>query len=199
MNRKPAGKRFRKKDRGIDINTINLLFRELEFGLDIATNTLYLNSEISIDSLYETMGRLNLLLKFNNKNSITLNVSSFGGDVYSMFGIHDFIRTLPVKVNTTCIGPAMSAAAFLLVSGTGVRQMTKNSTVMFHQFSSSVEGKTQSIMLNATHIKKLQDRANELLGIYTKKPKSFWQRVTNEDTFLTAEDCLNYGVVDKII
>jgi ATP-dependent Clp protease protease subunit len=77
--------------------------------------------------------------------------------------------------------------------------MTENSTVMFHQFSTMIEGKTNSIANNVTHIKKLQERADALLGKYTKRPISFWQKETKEDLYLSASECLQYGIVDKII
>jgi len=182
------------------IDELEYMLKELEYGMDIAANTIFLNSEVSTDSLYETIARFNFLAKCNGAaRPIVLNVSSFGGDVYAMFGIHDYIRTFPVKVDTVCVGPAMSAAAFLLASGTGTRFMTENSTVMFHQFSTAMEGKTNSLQNNLSHVKKLQERADALLGVYTKKPLLFWQKETKEDLYLSAQECLQFGIVDKII
>lgn len=182
------------------LDELNYMLKELEFGVDIRTNTIFLNAEVNTDSLYETIARFNFLVKCNGiRDAISLNVSSFGGDVYAMFGIHDYIRTFRVKINTICIGPAMSAAAFLLASGTGERCMTENSTVMFHQFSTTMEGKTSQMVTNVSHIKKLQTKADELLGKYTKKPRSFWENETKQDLYLSATDCLQYGIIDKII
>jgi ATP-dependent Clp protease protease subunit len=195
-------KRLRSKIiKRFDYQKLGFMFKELEYGMDTATNTIFLNNDISIDSLYEVLARFAFLMKIQgtSRNNITLNVSSFGGDVYSMFGIHDYIRTLPIKVNTICIGPAMSASAFLLASGTGERIATKNSIIMFHQFNSNVEGKTSELMKNMGHIKKIQTITNELLGQYTKKNKSFWEKNTADEVFLTADDCLEYGVIDKIL
>lgn len=182
------------------LDELEYMLKELEFGMDVTANTIYLNSEVSTDSLYETVARFNFLVKCNGKSrSIILNVSSFGGDVYSMFGIHDYMRNFAIPIDTICIGPAMSAAAFLLASGTGTRYMTENSTVMFHQFSTMMEGKTSQVVSNASHIKKLQARADELLGVYTKKSKTFWEKETKEDLYLSATECLQFGIVDKII
>lgn len=179
---------------------LEYMLKELEYGMDISQNTIYLNSEVNTDSLYETVARFNFLMKCNGiTRPIVLNVSSFGGDVYAMFGVHDFMRNCKVKIDTVCIGPAMSAAAFLLASGTGTRSMTANSTVMFHQFSSNLEGKTSSMVKNVSHVKKLQERADNLLGKYTKKPSTFWEEQTKEDLFLSAEECLRYGIIDSII
>lgn len=183
------------------LNELVFIMKELDYGVDITTNTVFFNDEVSSDSLYETMSRFNLLLKCNGKNRhIIMNVSSFGGDVYSMFGIHDCMRNFTLPIDTICIGPAMSAAAFLLTSGTGKRRVTENSTVMFHQMDSMVEGTTSKIGKNVEHIKFLQKRMNELLGKYTKKPQSFWESSMKEgDFFLHASECLEYGVVDEII
>jgi ATP-dependent Clp protease, protease subunit len=182
------------------LTELEYMLKELEYGMDVASNTIFLNSEVSTESLYETVGRFNFLMKCNGtQRHILLNISSFGGDVYSMFGIHDYMRTLPIKVDTICVGPAMSAAAFLLASGTGTRFMTENSTVMFHQFSTMMEGKTAQVVSNASHVKKLQSRADELLGKYTKKPKSYWEKETKEDLYLSATECLQFGIVDKIV
>jgi len=179
---------------------LEYMLKELEFGVDITNNTIFLNSEVSTDSLYETIARFNFLVRCNGTvRPINLNVSSFGGDVYAMFGIHDYMRNFPIKIDTICIGPAMSAAAFLLASGTGTRYMTENSTVMFHQFNITMDGKTTNVVSNASHIKKLQSRADALLGKYTKKTKGFWEKETNEDLYLSAQECLQYGIIDKII
>jgi len=201
---KIKGKFSKKLDRAFltpfKLAELEYMIKELEYGMDIAANTIFLNADVNTDSLYETIARFNFLAKCNGTSRpIVLNVSSFGGDVYAMFGIHDYIRGFSNKVDTVCVGPAMSAAAFLLASGTGVRSMTQYSTVMFHQFNTTIEGKTNSISNNVIHVKKLQVQGDTLLGKYTKKPKSFWEQETKEDLYLSASECLQYGVVDRII
>ena len=184
-----------------NLNELTFIMKELDYGVDIASNTVFFNDEVSSDSLYETMSRFNLLLKCNGMHRhIIMNVSSFGGDVYSMYGIHDCMRNFAIPIDTICIGPAMSAAAFLLTSGTGTRRVTENSSVMFHQMDSVVEGSTSKIGKNVDHIKFLQKRMTELLGKYSKKPQSFWESHIKEgDFFLNANECLEYGVVDEVI
>lgn len=200
MTRKKQTTRTR-RGKGIKSEDVNIqvLMKELEFGLDIGDATLYLTSDVGPDTLYETISKMNFLRKMTKQKSLTLCVSSFGGDVYSMFGIHDFIRTFSMKVNTVCVGTAMSAAAFILSAGTGKRKMTRNSTVMFHQFTAMIEGKTHSALSNAEHIKIMQDRVNEILGIYTKKPRTYWDKRSREDFYLSSDECLELGVVDEII
>ena len=101
---------------------------ELEWGVNSDSNTTYLTMEFDIDSLYSTIVKLDYLVRVNPDRDINLHISSYGGDVYSMLGLVDYIRLLPVKVNTVALGTCMSAASVLLACGTGERRMTKHST-----------------------------------------------------------------------
>ena len=95
---------------------------EMEWGVNSSTNTTYMNYEFDIDSLYSTIVRCDYLLRTNVDKDINLNIASYGGDVYAMLGLVDYIRGLPVKVNTHCVGTCMSAASVVLASGTGREQ-----------------------------------------------------------------------------
>ena len=171
---------------------------ELEWGVNSDSNTTYLTMEFDIDSLYSTIVKLDYLVRVNPDRDINLHISSYGGDVYSMLGIIDYFKTLPVKVNTHCYGACMSAAAVILSCGTGKRTMTQNSTVMVHEGSAFEAGKTTDILKGADHLKKLQSNINRILGEVTGKDQKFWEEVSKSDTYLTAEECLEYGIVDKI-
>ena len=92
----------------------------------------------------------------------------------------------------------MSAAAVILSCGTGERTMTQNSTVMVHEGSAFEAGKTTDVLKGADHLKKLQSNINRILGEVTGKDQKFWEEVSKSDTYLTAEECLEYGIVDKI-
>jgi len=116
-----------------------------------------------------------------------------------MLGMIDYIRSLPVKVNTHCLGACMSAAAVLLACGTGKRTMTKNSTVMVHEGSAFEAGKTSDVLKGADHLKLLQKTICNILGDVTKKSSEFWEGVSKQDTYLTASECLEYGVVDEVV
>jgi ATP-dependent Clp protease protease subunit len=132
------------------------------------------------------------------KKDVNLVVSSYGGDVYAMLGTIDYFKSLPVKVNTHCVGACMSAAAVILACGTGKRTMTQNSTVMVHEGSAFEVGKTSDVIKGADHMKKLQTNINRILGDVTKKTQDFWEEVSKQDTYLTSEECLEYGIVDEI-
>ena len=88
-------------------------------------------------------------------DAINLNIASYGGDVYAMLGLIDYIQNLDIKVNTHCVGTCMSAAAVLLACGTGNRTMTKQSTVMVHEGSAVELGKSTDVMRGVDHLKVL--------------------------------------------
>ena len=149
------------------------------------------------NSIY--LKRINFLKNVNPYKPITLLITSYGGDVYAMLGLVDYIRSLPVKVNTHCVGTCMSAASVLLACGTGKRTMTKNSTVMVHEGSSVEIGKATDVMRGVDYLKELQKNINKILGEVTKKDVDFWVKIQRNDTYLTPEQCLKYGIIDEII
>jgi ATP-dependent Clp protease protease subunit len=182
---------------GIDTET-QILFKQLEWGINLGTNTMYLTYDIDIDQLYSVMTRFDNLSRHNESQDLNLIISSYGGDVYSMLGTVDYFRSLPVKVNTHCFGAAMSAAAVILSCGTGVRSMSKHSTVMIHEGSAFEHGKTSDVVKGADHLKLLQKSICKILGEVTNKDKEFWEDISKQDTYLTAKDALEYGIVDKV-
>jgi ATP-dependent Clp protease protease subunit len=182
---------------GLDTET-QMLFKQLEWGINLGSNTMYLTYEIDTDQLYSVMSRFDNFVQHSKDRDINLVISSYGGDVYAMLGTIDYFNSLPVKVNTHCIGACMSAAAVILACGTGKRTMSRNSTVMVHEGSAFEMGKTSDVLKGADHLKKLQTNINRILGNVTKKTQEFWEDVSKQDTYLTAEECLEYGIVDEI-
>ena len=183
---------------GMDKKT-QMLFKNLEWGINLGSNTMYLTYEIDADQLYSVMTRFDNFIQYSGeKKDVNLVISSYGGDVYAMLGTIDYFNSLPVKVNTHCIGACMSAAAVILACGTGKRTMTENSTVMVHEGSAFEMGKTSDVLKGADHLKKLQTNINRILGDVTKKSQLFWKEVSQHDTYLTAEECLDYGIIDEI-
>ena len=160
---------------------------------------MYLTYEIDTDQLYSVMTRFDNFIQYTKgKKDVNLVISSYGGDVYAMLGTIDYFNSLPVKVNTHCIGACMSAAAVILACGTGKRTMSENSTVMVHEGSAFEVGKTSDVIKGADHMKRLQININRILGDVTKKTQKFWEDISHQDTYLTSEECLDYGIVDEI-
>ena len=182
---------------GLDTET-QMLFKQLEWGINLGSNTMYLTYEIDTDQLYSVMSRFDNFVQHSKDRDINLVISSYGGDVYAMLGTIDYFNSLPVKVNTHCIGACMSAAAVILACGTGKRTMSRNSTVMVHEGSAFEVGKTSDVIKGADHLKKLQKNINRILGEVTNKDQDFWEEISKQDTFLTSDECLEYGIVDEI-
>ncbi len=182
---------------GLDKKT-QMLFKQLEWGINLGSNTMYLTYEIDTDQLYSVMSRFDNFVQHSKDRDINLVISSYGGDVYAMLGTIDYFNSLPVKVNTHCIGACMSAAAVILACGTGKRTMSRNSTVMVHEGSAFEVGKTSDVIKGADHLKKLQKNINRILGEVTNKDQDFWEEISKQDTFLTSDECLEYGIVDEI-
>ncbi len=180
----------------------NIMLKQVEFGLDFESRVVYLNTEISMESQIDIISRTNYLYnsdKNRAKEYINFYISSYGGDVYSMLGLLDYMRTFPVKINTFCQGAAMSAAAVILACGTGKRRASENSTIMFHQMSAESFGKVGDISKNTDHLKVLQKRVYNILYKRTKKDIKFWEKNLKEDFYLSVEDALKLNIIDEII
>jgi len=177
-----------------------LFFKQIEWGMGLENNTLYLSWDLDLDDLQTFIVKVECLLERNGKNKdINLVIMSNGGDAYAMLGMIDYFKALPINVNTHCVGMAMSAAAVILACGTGKRTITKYSTVMLHEGSSFGMGKRSDVITGAEHLKKLGDNVNEILGSVTKKDKKYWEKTLKTDTYLTADDALKLGLVDEVV
>ena len=169
--------------------------------LDYEDSVIFINDEISDHTLTDFIIRMRSLLhhRVNKSEPINLMINSPGGDIYEMFGIIDYIESLDVPVNTICRGRAFSAAAIILTCGTGTRMISKRSTVMFHQSSSFLGGKMSDITAYLDNVKSLESVIYDILSKKTKKDADWWKNKMRSDTFFTAEELLEIGVIDQII
>ncbi len=141
-----------------------------------------------------------LYLDSLNSEDINIYINSPGGSVTAGMAIYDTMNFLKSDVSTTCIGIAASMGAFLLSSGTkGKRYALPNSEVMIHQPLGGVEGQATEIKIVAEHILKTKEKLNKILSKNTGKSIKQIESDTERDHFLTSEEALNYGLVDKII
>ncbi len=180
------------------------LHKEYEYAMSSKKGAVYIMGHITEDTLYEIIGAVNLIREQRDettlKNDITIIIMSYGGDVYPMLGIIDFIRGLDVKVNLIVRGAAMSAAALIVAAGTGKRYMSKNSILMLHEFSVELANNTSyNFARNAKHIEYLQDTVYTMLSEFTGKDKEFWQSKLQGDLYLNAEQALEFGLIDQIL
>lgn len=131
---------------------------------------------------------------------IHLYINSPGGSISAGFAIYDTMNFIKCDVSTICVGMAASMGAFLLSSGAkGKRLALPNSEIMIHQPLGGTRGQAADIKIHADHILKIREKLNRLLASQTGKPLSEIENDTDRDNFLTAEQALAYGLVDKVI
>lgn len=158
-----------------------------------------LNGEIN-DSLANSIVAQLLFLDSENHEDISLYINSPGGVITSGMAIYDTMNFIKSDVSTICIGLAASMAAFILSSGKkGKRYALPNAEVMIHQPLGGAQGQATEIKIAAEHILKLKDKLNTILAKNTNKPLEKIQNDTERDYFLTSDDALEYGLIDKII
>lgn len=181
------------------------IFSEMEFGVNLDSGVLFINSEIEDFVFYEVVAKINLILQYRDFSGldadapITIIINSGGGNLYTAFAIIDYIKTLKVKINTICRGRAMSAAALLLTCGTGTRAASKNSTIMFHEISSDFLGKSSDVKQSVKHLHVLEESLFGMLDESTKKDKEWWKEICIKDTYFTPAEALELGIIDAIV
>jgi len=135
----------------------------------------------------------------NPDKEIALYINSPGGSVYSGMAIYDTMQFIKPDVSTICVGMAASMGAFLLAAGAkGKRYALPNSRIMIHQPSGGSQGQASDIEIQAREILHLRERLNQELANRTGQPIERIARDTDRDNFMSAEDAVSYGLVDKI-
>lgn len=158
-----------------------------------------LSGEINDDTANVIIAQL-LYLDSLNQNDIQLYINSPGGSITSGMAIYDTMNFIKSDVSTTCIGMAASMAAFLLSCGKkGKRYCLPNSEVMIHQPLGGVNGQATEIDIVAKRILKLRTKLNTILSKNTNKSLKQIEKDTDRDYYMTSEEALNYGIVDKIL
>lgn len=136
----------------------------------------------------------------NPDKDISLYINSPGGSVSAGLAIFDTMQFVKPAVSTLCIGMAASMGAFLLAAGEkGKRFALPNSRVMIHQPLGGVQGQASDIEIHAREILALRDKLNQILSERTGQSLETIARDTDRDNFMTAEDALKYGLIDRVI
>jgi len=136
----------------------------------------------------------------NPDKDISLYINSPGGSVSSGLAIFDTMQFIKPDVSTLCVGMAASMGAFLLAAGAkGKRFSLPNSRVMIHQPLGGVQGQASDIEIHAREILALRDKLNRILSDRTGQTLETIARDTDRDNFMSAEDALQYGIVDKVL
>ena len=136
----------------------------------------------------------------NPDKDVHLYINSPGGSVTAGLSIYDTMRFIKPDVSTMCIGQAASMGAFLLSGGTrGKRFILPNARTMIHQPSGGAQGQATDIEIQAKEILFLRERLNSLLAEHTGQPMDVIERDTERDRFMSAEQSVEYGLVDEVI
>ena len=135
-----------------------------------------------------------------DKKDIKIYINSPGGSVTAGMAIYDTMQYVRSDVSTICMGTAYSMGTVLLAAGAkGKRFILPNAEVLLHQVMGGVEGQAIDIKIRAEHILKVKDRLNKILASHTGQSIKKIEQDSDRDYFMTAEEAVKYGVVDKII
>ncbi len=159
-----------------------------------------LSDEVNDATASVVVAQLLFLEAQDPEKDISFYINSPGGSVSAGLAIYDTMQYIKCDVSTICMGMAASMGAFLLSSGAkGKRYILPNAEVMIHQPSGGAQGQATEILIAADHIQRTKQRLNKILSENTGKPIEQVAIDTERDNWLTAEDALEYGIVDKIL
>ena len=131
---------------------------------------------------------------------ISIYINSPGGSIYSGLAIYDTMRFIKPDIATMCVGVAMSMGSLLLAAGTkGKRAVLPNSRILIHQPSAGFEGQSTDIEIHAREILNVRARIDEIYAEHTEKPTDVVRADMERDRFFTAEQAVEYGLVDRVL
>ena len=158
-----------------------------------------LSGEIDDATANTVVAQLIYLEAKDPDKDICLYINSPGGSVTAGLAIYDTMNYVKCDVSTICIGLAASMGAFLLSSGKkGKRYALPNSEIMIHQPLGGAQGQASDIKIQADHILKIKAKLNKILSENTGKDIDQVEKDTDRDNYLSAEEALSYGLIDKI-
>jgi len=161
---------------------------------------IFLGSAIDDDVANLVIAQLLFLAAEDPEKDIHLYINSPGGSVTAGMGIYDTMQYIKPDVSTICVGMAASMGSLLLTAGAkGKRYALPNSEVMIHQPLGGVRGQAADIKIHADWILRTKRKLNEIYVAHTGQPYEKIERDTDRDFFMTAEEALAYGLIDKVI
>lgn len=160
----------------------------------------FLNGEVTGESANLIIAQLLFLESEDPGKDISLYINSPGGSVYAGLGIYDTMCFIKPDVQTICVGMAASMGAFLLAAGTkGKRFSLPHSRIMIHQPSGGSRGMASDIAIQAKEIQDLKELLNSVLAERTGQSLETIARDTDRDNYMSAEQALSYGLIDKVL
>lgn len=163
-------------------------------------NVIFLVGQVEDYMANLVVAQLLFLESENPDKDIHLYINSPGGSVTAGMAIYDTMQFIKPDVSTMCIGQAASMGALLLAGGAkGKRYCLPNSRMMIHQPLGGYQGQATDIEIHAREILSMKQRLNEIMAYHTGRPLEEVEKDTDRDNFLTAEQAVEYGLVDKVI
>ena len=161
---------------------------------------IFLGTAIDDGVANAVIAQLLFLDQQNSKEDIKMYINSPGGSVSSALAIYDTMQYVRPDVQTVCVGIAASGAALLLGAGKkGKRFVLPNAEVMIHQVMGGTQGQASDVDIHARHILKTKDLLNKILAKHTGQKIAKVEKDTDRDYFMSAEEAVEYGIVDKVI
>lgn len=160
----------------------------------------FLADEVNDVTANLVVAQLLFLESVDPDKDISLYINSPGGSITAGMAIYDTMNYVKCDVSTICIGMAASMGAFLLSSGAkGKRYALPNSEVMIHQPLGGFQGQATDIKIHAQRILDIKETLNRILAENTGKPLEIIKQDTERDNFMTAQQAMEYGLIDKVI
>ncbi len=160
---------------------------------------IFISGEIDDNTANSVVAQLLFLEAENPEQDINIYINSPGGSITAGMAIFDTMEYIKPDVSTICIGMAASMGAFLLAAGTkGKRYALPNAEVMIHQPLGGARGQASDIKIQADRILKMRQDLNRILSEKTGKPYEQIEKDTDRDFFMTAEEAVEYGLIDKV-
>jgi len=160
----------------------------------------FLNGVVDDISASSIVAQLLFLESQDPDKDIYFYINSPGGSITSGFAIFDTMQYIKPEISTICVGMAASMGAFLMAAGTkGKRIALPNSEILIHQPLGGTQGQATDIQIYADNIVKIRKKLNTILAERTGQPIEIVERDTERDNYMTAQEALKYGLIDKII
>ena len=173
------------------------------FSRLLSDRIIFLGEEVSDTSASLIVAQMLFLEAQDPNKDIQLYINSPGGSVTAGFAIYDTMQYIKCDVSTICIGLAASFGAFLLAEGAhGKRRALPNAEIMIHQpamYGNGIQGPASDIKIMSDYMQRSKQRLNRILSENSGRTMEEIERDTERDNFMSAEEALNYGLIDSII
>ena len=161
---------------------------------------IFLGSQVNDEVANAIVAQLLFLQSDDPKADIHLYINSPGGSISAGLAIYDTMQFINCDVATYCVGQCASMGAVLLAAGAaGKRKALPNSRIMIHQPLAGMEGTAEEILIHAKEFIKVKERLNRILIKHTGHPLEKIEKDTDRDRFMSAEEALEYGLIDHVI